>query len=137
TIGTKVFNDLEFQREDAALAVDSGTRTHHILARMACSDQIFVAVLAPTHRPAQLTRYCRDGQFLAIERDLLAEAAADVGRDDGDLGFGEPQAAGELRAVGMRHLAADVHGEMTPPLIPNRTAAARLDWRVGLTVLAE
>ena len=53
------------------------------------------------------------------------------------MGFGEPQAAGELRAVRMRHLVADVHGEMTPPLIPNRAAAARLDWRVGLAVLAE
>ena len=44
---------------------------------------------------------------------------------------------GKLRAVGMRHLVADVHGQMLAAFVPHGAAAARLDRRVGLAVLME
>jgi hypothetical protein len=85
-IGAEVFDNLELKGENAALAVDRGARTHHIFARMACCDQIFIAVFAPAHRSPQLARQRRDRKLFAIKRNFLAEAAADVGRDHGDLG---------------------------------------------------
>jgi hypothetical protein len=37
----------------------------------------------------------------------------------------------------VRHLIADVHGQMAPALVPDPATAARLDRRVGLALLME
>ena len=100
-------------------------------------QQVLAALLAPAHRAAQGAGQRGDGQFLAIQRDLLAETAADVGADHGDLGFGQAEAGGERGAVGVRHLGADMHGQMLRPCVPDRAAAARLHRHVGLPVLRE
>ena len=136
-IGAEVLDDLQLEGEDAPLGVDGGARAHRVLARMAGCQQVLVAVLPPAHRALERARQRRHGQLLAVERDLLAEAAADVGRDDGHLRFAQAQPACELGAVGMRHLVADVHGEVAPPFVPLGAAAARLDRRVRLAVLVK
>ena len=102
---------------------------------MARGEQVLHAVFAPTHRPLEVAGQRRGGQFLAVERDLLAEAAADVGRDDRHLRFLEPEPSGKLGAQRMRDLGADVEGQMPAPVVPNGGAAACFDRSVGLAVL--
>ena len=100
-------------------------------------QQVLAALLAPAHRAAQGAGQRGDGQLLAIHRDLLAEAAADVGTDDGDLQLGQAEPGGEHGAIRVRHLGADMHGEVLTALVPHGAAAARLHRHVGLAVLHE
>ena len=136
-IAAEVLGDRELEREDAAVAIHRRASVRGILARMARREQVLGAILAPTHGFAQRARQRRTGQLLAVERDLLPKSAADVRGDDCDLGLAEAQPPGELRAIGMRHLVADMHRQVLAALIPHRAAPARLDRRVGLAVLME
>src|SRR5947209_1203803 len=88
------------------------------------SLRAIAAILAQAHRPLERTRNRSHGQFLAIERDLLPETAADIRADHRHLRLAQPQAAGELGTVGMRHLVADMHGQVSPTLVPHGAAPA-------------
>ena len=136
-IAAEVLGDLEVEREDAAVLVHRGAGARDVLARVAGGEQVLGAVLAPAHRPPQRARQRRAGQLLAIERDLLSEAAADVGRDHRHLRLGELEPPRKLRAIRMRHLVADVHRQVLAALVPHGAAAACFDRCVGLAMLME
>ena len=99
--------------------------------------QVFGALLAPAHARLQVACDCRDDELFAQQCNLLAKAAAHVGRHDGDLGFRQSKSAGQPGAKRMRGLDAHMHGEMPSSAVPHRDAAARLQRHVGLAMLRE
>ena len=136
-VGAEIFQDRDLQRGDAALGVGGGAGLHGLLAGVAGGQQVLAPALAPAHGAVEGAGQGGDGQLFAVQGDLLAERAANVGADDRDLGFGQPKPLGELRAIGMRRLVACVHGQVLAPLVPDRAAAACLQRRVRLAVLGE
>src|SRR5207249_2325368 len=63
---------------------------HVKVAREPGRDQVLAAVLHPLHRLADQQRRRRRDHVAGIDRHLVAEAAADVGRDDPDVLLGQP-----------------------------------------------
>lgn len=55
-VGAEVLSDLEFQRQDAAVAVDRGAGARDVLACVTRRHQVLGAVLSPAHRAAELPR---------------------------------------------------------------------------------
>ena len=85
---------------------------HHVVAREPGRHQVLGAVLDPLHRPAGQHRARDRADVAGIDRDLVAEAAADVGRDDADLVLGQPGDRRVQRAMGVRRLRRAPHGEL-------------------------
>ena len=120
------------------VAVDGRARAHRVLARMARGEQVLGAVLAPAHRllaaraPAPRRSAPRGRARSSGRSRRRCRAQITVTCDSL-----EAQPARELGAVGMRHLVADMHGQVLAALVPHGAAAARLDRRVGLAMLME
>ena len=72
---------------------------HVVVAGEAGRDQVSGAVLDPLHRPADQERGRRRDDVAGVDRHLVAEAAAQVGRDDPDLLLGQARDEREERAV--------------------------------------
>ena len=96
--------------------------------------QILDPVLAPVDRAVEFTGERGDGQFLAVQRDLLAESAADIGADHRDLAFRQAQPPGQLAAQRVRRLVADVKRQMLAPGVPDGKAAAGFHWHMRMPV---
>ena len=95
-IGAHVGDDVELEREETALVVDGQPRGRNIVAAMAVAEEMLGALADPFDRLAQ--PFGRDGgqRIFAIGKQLGAEAAADIRRDDAHL-FGRQ----------LHHVAAD------------------------------
>ena len=134
-VGTKVFGNLELQRQHPARAVHRHTGLAEVLARLCGRHEVLHPVFAPAHRPTQLDGSGSHRQFLAVQCDLLAKSPAHVGRHDCDFGLGQQQASRQRRAVWVRRLRADVKIQVFAPCIPVGDAATGLDRQVRLPVL--
>ena len=95
-IGAHVGDDIEREREEAPLVVERQPRAGDVVAAVAVAEKMLGALANPFHRPAQPLGGNRRQRIFAIGKQLGAEAAADVGRDD-------------AHAVGrqLEHIAAD------------------------------
>ena len=69
-------------------------------------------VLDPADGMAAAKREPAEADFLGKQNALVAEAAADVGRDDADAAFLQAEAFGEAGANDMRHLARGMEHEL-------------------------
>ena len=56
-----------------------------VLAAIGVAGQVLAAILDPAHRMAAAHRQPAERNFLGEQDPLVAEAAADIGRDDADL----------------------------------------------------
>ena len=72
---------LRAQGQDLAVGVEREFRMGDVVAAMRVGQEEFRAVRRPFHRPARLARGPQANDFLRIDENLRAEAAADVGRD--------------------------------------------------------
>ena len=109
---------------------------HVVVAGEAGRDQVAEAVLDPLHRPADQQRGGRRDDVARVDRHLVPEAAADVGRDDPDLVLGQARHDREQRAVGVRRLRRHVdrrlagrrvHVGNAPAALQRRRVAARVE----------
>ena len=87
----------DLERRDLALLGRADLDVHVVVAREARGRQIFGARLDPLDRNSEHDRGDRRDDVARIDRNLVAEAAADVGRDDVDLVLGN---AGDERDDG-------------------------------------
>ena len=77
------------QRGDLAVAVHRQFGVGHVIAAMRVGQEAFGALRRPFDRPsADALRRPQADDFLGIDEDLGAEAAADIGRDDAQLVLG-------------------------------------------------
>ncbi len=76
-------------REDLAVLGRRDLAAHHVVAGEAGADEVLGAVLDPLHRLAEHQRGDDRADVAGVDRHLVAEAAADVGRDDPDLVLGQ------------------------------------------------
>ena len=67
--------------EDLAVLGGGHLAAHHVVAREAGAHQVLGAVLHPLHRLADHQRRDDGAHVARVDRHLVAEAAADVGRD--------------------------------------------------------
>ena len=100
-------------------------------------QQVLAPGLDPADRPAEQPRGRRRRQLLAVERDLLAEAAADVRRDHPHAALGDPEPRRQRRAHRVGDLGAVPERQGLVAGQPACQAAARLHRRVGLAPLVE
>ena len=126
--GAVVGEQLDLQAHHA-VALDRELAAHVVVAGEAGRDQVPRAVLDPLHRPADQQRGRRRDDVARVDRHLVAEAAADVGRDDPDLVLGQPGDDGEQRPVRMWSLRRHVDRRLAGRRVDVRDAAAALERR--------
>ena len=103
-----------------------------VLAAVGVGGQVLAAVFEPANGMAATKREPAEADFLGEQNGLVAEAAADVGRDDADAAFFQAEAFGEAGADDMRHLARGVENELVGAVVEHGDAAAPLDRRHAL-----
>ncbi len=100
-----------------------------MLAAIGAGAQMLAAILDPAHRMAAAHRQPRQADFLGQQNALVAETAADIGRDDADVAVIEPETSRQAGAVDVRHLRRAVDGELLEPAAPCRHHAAPFQRR--------
>ena len=102
---------------------------HVVVAGERRAHQVLAAVLHPLHRLAGDDR-ADDGEHVAgVDADLVAEAAADVRRDDLDLVLRDAGDQRVDRAVRVRRLVGRVDGQLAGHRVHRRDGAAGLHRR--------
>jgi hypothetical protein len=81
-VGAKIGQDLDIKSEDRAVRLHGRFDRDDVLASVERGEQVLTAGLDPAYWSFEQSRDSRRHQLLAVEGDLLAEAAADVWRDD-------------------------------------------------------
>ncbi len=120
---------------DHPVALERELALHVVVAGEAGRDQVAGAILDPLDRPADQQRRGRGDDVARVDRDLVAEAAADVRRHDPDLVLGQPGDDGEQRAMHVRRLGGHVDRGLAGRRVDVRDAAAALERRgVGARV---
>ena len=90
--------------EDLAVLGGGDLAAHDVVAGEAGADEVLVAVLHPLHRLAGDDAGDDGAHVSGVDRDLVAEATADVRRDDPDLVLREPGDDRIQGAVGVGRL---------------------------------
>ena len=102
---------------------------HVVVAGEARGDEVAGAVLDPLHGPPDQERRRRGDDVAGVDRHLVAEAAAQVGRDDPDLVLGQAGHEREERAVHVRGLRGHVDRRLARRRVDVGDAAAALERR--------
>ena len=79
----------DVQRGDLAVGGRADLDVHVVVAREAGAGEVLGARLDPLDRPSDLERADDRADVSGIDRHLVAEAAAEIGRDHVDLVLGE------------------------------------------------
>ena len=115
--------------EHRAVVLERHLAVHVVVAREPGRDQVLRALLDPLHRVAQQERGGGRHHVAGVHRHLVAEPAADVGRDDPDLLLGQPGHEREHRADRVGRLRGHVDGGLAGGGVDVGDAAARLQRR--------
>jgi hypothetical protein len=122
----------DVEAEDASVVVVPGLHVVDLPAFVGGRDEVLAPVLGELHDPAERARREGDQDLLGPGVvDLHAEAAADIGGDDVDLGEVQPELRGHGRADPGRRLGRGPHGEPSGVGIPAGDGAAALHRRRG------
>ena len=93
---------------------------------------MLAAILDPAHGMAELEREPGERDLLAAQQALVAEAAADIGRDDADRAVREAEALGKPGLHDVRHLRRGDDGEIAQTVVPPGEHAAALERQHAL-----
>ena len=111
-IGADIDGDLGVERQQPAALVGVSGDPVVMLAGVGADHQMLAAVLDPAHRVVELQRRPGDEDLFGVQHALVAEAAADVGRDHPDIALLQPQTFGQPGAHHVRHLGRHVNHEL-------------------------
>ena len=106
-----------------------------VAAALIVGDEALAAGGDPFHRPPQPPRRPGDDGLLGIMLALVAEAAADVGRDQADGGLRQAKLLGHGAADVMRHLRRGIERELAGAAVGQHRA--RLDRSADQPVVGE
>ena len=110
--GAVVGDDVDLDADDLAVGRGGDLAVHRVIAGEPGRHQVGAAILHPLHRALGDDRPDDGEHVTGIDRHLVAEAAAEVGRDDLDLVLGDAGHEGVDGAVGVRRLARDVSRQL-------------------------
>ncbi len=127
--GTVVGEDVGADGEHLAVLRGRDLALHVVVAGEARGDQVLRARLDPLDRLADQERRRGRDDVAGVDRHLVAEAAADVRRDDADLLLGQTRHQREQRAVRVRGLARQVDRHLPGRLVVVGDRAAGLHRR--------
>ena len=99
------------QGKETAVGVERKLRMGQVIAGLVVRHEAFGAGRHPAHRAAQPARGPGDDALLRIELALVAEAAADIGRDHAQRALGDAELLGHLAANVMGGLRGGVERE--------------------------
>ena len=122
---------MDAQARDLAVLGRGDLGRHVVVARERGGRQVLDAVLDPFDRPAGDDRGDDRADVARIGADLVAEAAADVGRDDVDLVLGDFRDQRGDGADDVRRLERAPDGELALDLVERGDALAGLE-RAGV-----
>ena len=117
------------QAEHGPVALERQLAVHVVVAGEPGRDQVLGAVLDPLHRVAEQQRRRRGHHVAGVDRHLVAEPAADVGRDDPDLLLGQARHQREHRPDRVRRLRRHVDRRLAGGRVDVGDAAAGLERR--------
>ncbi len=111
-----------------AIGLQRDLAVHVEVAREPGRDQVLGAVLDPLHGPAEQERRSRRHDVPGVDRDLVAEPTADVGRDDPDLLLGQTRDHREHRADRVGGLRGHVDRGLPGRRVHVGDTPAGLEW---------
>ena len=129
-----VGEDMHAQARDPAVARRRDLGRHVVVARERGGGEVLDPVLDPFDRKPGHDRGDRGADVARIGADLVAEAAADVGRDDVDLLLGNARDQRDDRADDMGRLERAVDRQVAGDLVEAADALAGLE-RAGVDAL--
>ena len=97
-VGAGIDGCLAVERQQAAVGIGVGGEDVVVLAAVGVGGEALAAILQPAQGRAELAGRPRQRDLLGQKYSFVAEAAADIGRDDPDLALVQPQAFGEARS---------------------------------------
>ncbi len=106
-----------------------------VIAALVVGDEALAAGADPFHRPPQPEREPGNDRLLGIVLAFVAEAAADVGRDQADRGLRQAELFGDDAADVVRHLGRDIKRQLAGVAVGQHRA--RLDRRADQAVVDE
>ena len=136
-VGAVVGQDPGADAEDASVVAHRGADPVDLLARVHARLQVLAAVADPLDRGLHPPRQVGDEDVLGVQQRLLAEAAADVGRDHPDVVLGNPQKPRRRRAEQVRRLVAVVDHELVAELVVRGRDGAGLHAHGGVALRGE
>ena len=117
SVGAEGGKRIHREAPDTAVSAHAQLRGHRLVAGLDVADEGFHAVGGIFYRPAQNPADGRDRDLLAIDVQLDAEPAADIGRHDTDEMLGNAEMARQRVLLVPRRLVAAVDGEAAFPRI--------------------
>ena len=117
------------QAEHRAVVLQRHLAVHVEVAREPGGDQVLGPVLDPLHGVAEQQRRGGRHDVARVHRHLVAEPAADVGRDDPDVLLGQARHQREDRADRVRRLRGHVDRGLAGGRVDVGDAAAGLERR--------
>ncbi len=137
-VGTQVGGGVDAQAEELAVLVQRQFGGGQVVATMGVGEEGLRALGGPLDRPTQLLARPDQRRLLAVEEDLAAEAAADVGCDDAHLVLGNAEHEGaHQQPLDVRVLVRHVQRVLVAGRVPVRVRRARLDRVRHQPVVAE
>jgi hypothetical protein len=95
-----------------------------VLAAVRAGGEVLAPILDPAQRMAELQRRPGESDFLAQQNALVAEAAADIGRDDADAPLLDAEALGKTGANDVRLLGRADENEVIEAAVASGDDAA-------------
>src|SRR6516165_7623313 len=110
---------------------------HTLIARVKRGGQVFEPVLDPGDSAGEMPRRPDRDDIFRDQWHLLAEAAADLRRDDAQFGFRDPQSVGNASAQQVRHLGRRRKSYAPGRRVEGGNATARFHRHRGLPTRGE
>ena len=133
-VRTHVGEQVDPHAEDLAVVGDGELDLLQLVAAVVGDLRVLAARLDPLHRPAELERDdLHREDLLAVELQLGAEAAADVGRDDPDLVLRDAGRQRQQHPHDVRDLGGRPQGELAVRHRSGAATTARGSIAIGIS----
>ncbi len=122
-VGAEVGQDLDVEGGDRAVALGAHPDVGDLVAALVGDRHVLRARLDPLDRAPELARRPAGEELLAVDLELLAEAAADLGRDHAHVILAEPEQERHEQAHEVRNLGRGVERQRAGPVVGEHAAA--------------
>ncbi len=120
---------------DRAVLLDAHSRVGDLVAALVGDRHVLAPRLDPLDRALELARAPGREDLLAVDLQLRAEAAPDLGRDHAHALLAHPEQDREEQAHEVRYLGRAPERQRAGPIVGQHSA--RLDWRARRAVVDE